>query len=95
MRARRRQNRGMSGIAELRNLGPKSSRWLASVGIETLDDLAAVGAVEAYRRCRDAGYPVSLNLLWALQGALLDLPWNQLPVEMKVQLRREADAPSR
>ena len=36
-------------------------------------------------------YPdrVSLNLLYALQGALLDLPWNELPLKMKAMLHRQ------
>ncbi len=81
----------MSGTATLRNLGPKSGSWLAAVGIETIDDLEAVGPAEAYRRCRDGGFPVSLNLLWALAGALYDLPWNQLPAAMKDELRRAVE----
>jgi DNA transformation protein len=77
----------------LRNLGPKSTRWLASVGIVTMDDLYELGAVEAYRRVK-AAYPqqVSLNMLWGLQGALLDLPWNELPPEMKKKLLEELDS---
>jgi DNA transformation protein len=62
------------------------------VGIQTEADLEALGAVEAYRRVK-AAFPgrVSLNLLWGLQGALLDLPWNELPPEMKEKLKREVD----
>ena len=65
----------------IKNMGPKSREWLASVGIHTLDDVATLGVVETYPRVK-AAYPdrVSLNLLWGLQAALLDLPWNQLPL---------------
>lgn len=74
------------------NLGPKSREWLASVGINTLDDVAELGAVEAYKKVK-AAFPekVSLNLLYALQGALLDLPWNELPPGMKEELKREVE----
>jgi len=80
----------MAPIKKLFNLGPKSAQWLEAVGIKTLEDLEDLGAVEAYRRVK-AAYPgrVSLNLLWAFQGALLDLPWNELPPEMKEKLKRE------
>ncbi len=80
----------MTLIKKLPNIGPKSTQWLEAVGILTDEDLEALGAVEAYRRVK-ARYPgrVSLNLLWALQGAILDLPWNELPPEMKERLRRE------
>ena len=86
-RSKRVEGRGLG-----KNLGPKSTSWLSAVGIKTLEDLAAVGAVEAYRRCRLAGYPTSLNLLWALAGALLDIPWNELPPEVKEDLSRQVDA---
>ncbi len=86
-RSKRAEGRGLG-----KNLGPKSTSWLAAVGIETLEDLTAVGAVEAYRRCRDAGFPTSKNLLWALAGALLNIPWNELPLEVKAKLSRQLDA---
>ena len=59
----------------MKNMGPKSTQWLAAVGIHTLDDVAQLGVVETYKRVRTA-YPekVTLNLLWGLQAALLDLP---------------------
>ncbi len=76
----------------MKNIGPKSSEWLASVGIHTLDDVAALGVVESYRRVRVA-YPekVSLNLLYGLQAALLDLPWNELPPDIKAELKRQVE----
>jgi hypothetical protein len=79
----------------MQNLGPKSSQWLASVGIRTEEDLFELGAVEAYLRVR-AAYPekVSLNLLYGLQGALLGLAWNELPPGMKEDLRRQVEAAS-
>lgn len=72
----------------LRNLGPVSTRWLAAVGIHTLDDLRKVGVVNAYNLVRARGYNATLNLLWALQGALTGLTWNKLPEAVKQDLKR-------
>jgi hypothetical protein len=76
----------------IKNMGPRSSEWLASVGIRTLDDVAELGVVETYQRVK-AAYPdkVSLNLLWGLQAALLDLPCaaRELPPDIKEELRRQ------
>ena len=74
----------------MKNMGPKSREWLASVGVYTLADVAKLGVVETYKRVK-AAYPekVSLNLLWGLQAALLDLPWNELPPDIKSELRKE------
>ena len=76
----------------MKNMGPKSRQWLASVGIHTLDDVARTGVVETYRRVK-AAYPekVSLNLLYGLQAALLDLPWSELPPDMKEELKKQVD----
>ena len=80
----------MASLISLRNIGPKSAQWLQAVGIQTAEDLYEVGVVEAYRRTKTA-YPdkVSLNMLYALQGALLELPWNELPPDMAAELRSE------
>ena len=74
----------------MKNMGPKSREWLASVGIHSVDDVAKLGVVETYRRVR-AAYPekVSLNLLYGLQAALLDLPWNELPPDIKEELKKQ------
>ena len=75
----------------MRNIGPASARWLRAVGVDSLEDLQRIGAPEAFRLVREAGFRPSLNLLYALQGALLDAGWNELPEEMKAQLRAEVD----
>jgi DNA transformation protein len=74
----------------MKNMGPKSSEWLASIGIHSLEDVAELGVVETFRRVK-AAYPekVSLNLLYGLQAALLDLPWNELPLDIKEELKRQ------
>ena len=79
----------MSELTSLKNIGPKSAAWLVSVGINDSEELFEIGIIEAYRLVSSA-YPnqVTLNLLYALQGALLDLNWNELPPDMKTQLRQ-------
>jgi DNA transformation protein len=76
----------------VRNLGPKSKQWLASIGVHTLDDVAKLGVVETYKRVK-AAYPekVSLNLLYGLQAVLLDIPWNELPPDIKFELKRQVE----
>jgi DNA transformation protein len=95
-----------NGDEKMKNMGPKSSEWLASVGIHTLDEVAQLGVVEAYQRVK-AVYPdkvtpfaspisieangVTLNMLWGLQAGLLDLPWNELPPDIKEALRKQVE----
>jgi DNA transformation protein len=77
----------------MKNLVPKSREWLASIGVHSLDDVARLGVVETYKRVK-AAYPdkVSLNMLYGLQAALLDIPWNELPPDIKSELRRQVEA---
>ena len=74
----------------MKNMGPKSSEWLASIGVHSLEDVAKLGVVETYKRVK-AAYPekVSRNLLYGLQAALLDISWNELPADIKDELKRQ------
>jgi len=78
--------------AQLMNLGPVSSRWLASVGIRRRADLIRVGPVEAYLRVKAAGHKPTLNLLWGLAGAERGLRWNKLSEDDRHHLLLELDA---
>ena len=80
--------------ARLRNIGPTSSRWLVAIGIHTLDDLRQVGVVNAYNLVKAHGYNATLNLLWALQGALMGVHWSKVPERVKQQLKARLEIPS-
>jgi DNA transformation protein len=73
-------------IADLPNLGMKSQEMLAQAGIHTVAELRALGPVAAYRRVRQAGLRPSLNLLWALEGALSGQPWQRVARERRTSL---------
>ncbi len=60
-------------IRDLRNLGAKSEQMLNEIGIYTAEELRRRGAVQAFSELRRAGGTTSLNMLWALAGALE--PW--------------------
>jgi hypothetical protein len=78
--------------AKLRNIGPKSMAWLRQTGVRSLDDLKAVGALAAYVRVKRAGFRPSLNLLYALEGAILDCHWQDIPDARRSELVVAADA---
>jgi hypothetical protein len=79
-------------VNKLRNIGPKSAAWLRQVGLRTHEDIAAVGTVEAFMRVKRAGFKPSLNLLYALEGALLDCHWQEVPEARRGELVLAADA---
>ena len=78
-------------MAKLKNIGPKSAAWLNEAGINTLSDLDIVGPVEAYHRVEALGHHPSLNLLYAMQAAILNINWIELPPEMRQSLRQQLE----
>ena len=82
----------MSTGPKLRNIGPKSAAWLRQVGLRSLEDVAAIGAVEAYMKVRRAGFKPSLNLLYSLEGALVDCHWQEVPEARRLVLVAELEA---
>ncbi len=78
-------------IRNLRNLGPQSEKMLVKAGIATEKRLKALGAVRAYVAVRRAGAKPSLNLLWALEGALTDRDWREIARTRRLELLTELE----
>jgi DNA transformation protein len=76
----------------LRNIGPKSAAWLRQVGLRTREDLAAAGTLDAFMRVKRAGFKPGLNLLYAIEGALNDCHWQDVPEARRVELVAAAEA---
>ena len=73
-------------IADLPNFGPKSQRMLAQAGIETVEQLRELGAVRAYLQVKRTGTNASLNLLWAMEGALTGQHWREVAKHERLRL---------
>lgn len=80
-----------SDLLTLKNLGNTSVNWLRAVGIQSRAELEAMGPARAYNRIRERGFKVSKVLLYALQGALMDVHWNELDPSLKQRLLEEAE----
>ncbi|MGS5089831.1 TfoX/Sxy family protein [Hydrogenophaga sp. A37] len=77
---------------DLPGLGPKSLAMLAAAGIHDRAALQRLGAVAAYLQIKRAGQPPSLNLLWALEGALTGQHWQTVAREERTRLLLTLDA---
>jgi DNA transformation protein len=53
--------------------------------------LRRIGAIGAYERLVRAAAPVSLNMLWALEGALSDRDWREVARDDRTALLAELD----
>lgn len=78
-------------LQHLKNLGKTSSQWLHAVGIHSAADLKRLGAVGAYRAVKARGFRASKVLLYAIEGALLDVHWNDIPAERKEALNQQVE----
>ena len=78
-------------LSDLRNLGPKSEAMFVAIGIRTPAQLAARGSLDAYLALRQSGQQVSLNLLWAIEGALTNRDWRQVIRDDKLRLLTELE----
>lgn len=76
----------------LKNLGKTSAQWLHAVGIHSASDLRRLGAVDAYRAVKTRGFRASKVLLYAIEGALLDMHWSELPAERKEALNKQLES---
>ncbi len=80
-------------LQRLKNLGKTSAQWLHAAGIHNAEDLRRLGAVNAYRAVRARGFRASRVLLYAIEGALLGIHWNELPSEHKAALNHQLETP--
>lgn len=76
-----------------KNIGASIEKRLNEIGVFSMADLAELTPVKAYQKiCKmhpGKTFPVCYYL-YSLQGALLDMHWNDLPAEMKAELRKQA-----
>ncbi len=76
----------------LKNLGAASVNILRAIGIHHYDDLQRLGAVKTYLKIQKRGIRVSKVMLYALEGALLDIHWKELDPAVKHRLLAEVES---
>ena len=81
----------MAQLASMRNIGTEIERKLISIGICTAEQLIKTGSKEAFIRLKMQYPKVCLVHLYTLQGAIDDIEYNQLPNEVKEDLKNFSD----
>lgn len=74
-------------IEQLLNLGPASGRWLHPAGIRTLGDLREAPLGLLYEKVKRRVPRCNSAFLFAVQGALMNVPAHALPEHVRRQLR--------
>lgn len=82
----------MERLRDLHGLGPKSEAWLQEVGINSPDELRAIGAVRAFIRLKkECSTKPSLNFLYAMVGAIEGEHWLNIAQNEKGRLLMELE----
>lgn len=79
-------------MLKLRNLGPASQHMLAQAGIHTEIQLRNLGAAAVFVAVKRAACKPSLNLLWALEGAIHDRDWKDIAKAERLSLLTQVEA---
>ena len=69
-----RRTNASTSLEHAPNLGPKSLALLAQAGLKTMAQLRNLGAAAAYVKIKRKHPSATMNLLWALEGALTEHP---------------------
>ncbi|WP_375750289.1 TfoX/Sxy family DNA transformation protein [Vibrio sp. HN007] len=78
-------------LKDLPNLRLGTERMLKKAGIASVSDLKQAGSVGAYKAIKETNSGVSLELLWALEGALNGTHWSVISKERREELIKRLD----
>ena len=82
----------MTELTSLRNIGKELEKKLKAVDISTAEELKSIGSKEAFVRLKLRDPYICLVHLYALEGAISDIDFNQLPEETKQDLKKHSDS---
>jgi len=77
----------MADLISLRNIGRNIERRLKAVDISTAEELKRVGSKEAFIRLKSHDPSVCVTYLYTLEGAVSDIEYNDLPEDVKKDLK--------
>lgn len=85
-------NLSATTLNNAKNIGATIQQRLNNIGIFTLGDLAEITPVIAYQKMKAEQPNQTLPqcyYLYSLQGALMDVQWEELPEGLKDELKRQ------
>lgn len=74
-------------LAQLTNIGKTLSDKLNQAGIETADDLKAIGVENTFIKLKTIDNDAGLNMLFAIEGAIQGIRWHDLSEQRKAELK--------
>lgn len=81
----------MTELTSMRNIGKELERKLKIIGIKSAEDLKQLGSKETFFRLKQRFPEVCLVHLYALEGAITNINYNELSEETKRDLKEFSD----
>jgi len=81
----------MAKLTSMMNIGKEMAKKLASVGIESSEELMETGAKEAFLKLKRKYPNVCLVHLYTLEGAIENTQFNSLSEDKKNELKEFSD----
>jgi len=78
-------------LTELPNIGPTLAKELSKEGVENERHLKKLGSVDAAVRISFAGKGACYNVLYALEGAIRNVRWHQIPKADRDRIKKRFD----
>ncbi len=74
-------------LTEMPNIGKELEKKLIEIGIDSSDDLIKSGSISAWLKIRGKHPTACLNTLYALEGAIAGVKWQELPEDRKRRMK--------
>jgi len=81
----------MNELLKLKNIGEVSAKMLNEIDVFTRDDIIKLGPATIYHILKAQGFNVNLMMVYALEGAITNRHFNDIPQADKERLRREVE----
>ena len=81
----------MSKLTSMMNIGKEMSKKLISIGIDSPEKLIETGSEQAFLKLKETYPQVCLVHLYALEGAIQNMQYNNLAEETKKELKVFSD----
>ncbi|GHT40554.1 competence protein TfoX [Planctomycetales bacterium] len=77
----------MGELSNLINIGKALEKQLNEIGVKTFDELKNMGSKTAWLKIRGTDSSACYSRLCALEGAIQEIRWHNLPEKIKKELK--------
>lgn len=81
----------MSELTSMMNIGKEMAKKLSSVGVDSSEELIKSGSKQTFLKLKQVYPQVCLVHLYALEGAIQNIEFNNLSEEKKKELKEFSD----